>query len=269
MEKRGIKGLFHTHGFLCASHPVEVLLLCITGTVCLLTLSIYDATHFETSEGRLSVPVQNGKVPLPTGIHVHVSTTSYFLALLCVFLQCKKLLNTGSRYLVGIVSIFSVFSCLVYTSVIGNIFGGELAVLREALPFFFLLNDFFAVGTLAKTALLANSYEDTPIKIAQGVSTLGPSMTLNTLVGTLVIGVGTLSGVEELETASNFGCLALLTHYLIFMTFLPACLSLFLELCDRGKNAPQWLDGVDYTPDVHEHVPNPLLQHVKIIMVGN
>lgn len=49
MENTGITSLFYTHGFLCASHPVEVLLLCITGTVCLLTLNIYDATYAQES----------------------------------------------------------------------------------------------------------------------------------------------------------------------------------------------------------------------------
>lgn len=47
-----------------------------------------------------------------------------------------------------------------------------------------------------------------------------------------MIGVGSLSGIQELETASYFGCLALFTHYVIFMTFLPASLSLFLEVCE-------------------------------------
>lgn len=37
-------------------------------------------------------------------------------------------------------------------------------------------------------------------------------------------------GVEELETICQFGCLSLITHYVIFMTFFPACLSLFLEV---------------------------------------
>lgn len=37
-------------------------------------------------------------------------------------------------------------------------------------------------------------------------------------------------GVMELETICQFGCLSLVTHYVIFMTFFPACLSLFLEV---------------------------------------
>ena len=39
-----------------------------------------------------------------------------------------------------------------------------------------------------------------------------------------------LAGVTELETICQFGCLSLITHYMLFMTFFPACLSLFLEV---------------------------------------
>jgi hypothetical protein len=59
MERSGMTSLFYTHGFLCASRPAEVLLLCITGTVCLLTLSIYDATH---AQGDSLVPAVTDKV---------------------------------------------------------------------------------------------------------------------------------------------------------------------------------------------------------------
>lgn len=45
MSQSGISSLFYYHGKQCSHHPVEVLLVCITGTVCLLSLNIYDATH--------------------------------------------------------------------------------------------------------------------------------------------------------------------------------------------------------------------------------
>ena len=45
MSQSGISSLFYYHGKQCSRHPVEVLLVCITGTVCLLSLNIYDATH--------------------------------------------------------------------------------------------------------------------------------------------------------------------------------------------------------------------------------
>ena len=176
-------------------------------------------------------------------------------------------------------------------------------------------------------------------RIAERIASLGPTITLNTLVGTLVIGIGTLSGwllcnvliyfsflsailgrnlqvasesggalthknvknlvekwpssflyhqtgccghslpcisqslfafpindsnilfqhcfsfilfflgVEELETICQFGCLSLVTYYVIFMTFFPACLSLFLEVshvhvCLHYKKPTVWFWGV-------------------------
>ena len=50
MTQGGISSLFYIHGKLCSYHPVEVLLVCITGAVCLLTLNIYDATHHFASQ---------------------------------------------------------------------------------------------------------------------------------------------------------------------------------------------------------------------------
>lgn len=50
MSQTGFCSLFYIHGKLCSYHPVEVLLVCITGTVCLLTLNIYDATHHFASQ---------------------------------------------------------------------------------------------------------------------------------------------------------------------------------------------------------------------------
>lgn len=59
---------------------------------------------------------------------------------------------------------------------------------------------------------------------------LGPSLTLDTLVETLAIGVGTLSGVKRLEEISCFACMSVLVNYAVFMSFFPACLSLALEV---------------------------------------
>ena len=66
--------------------------------------------------------------------------------------------------------------------------------------------------------------------IGQGMSAIGPDLTLDALVDTLVIGVGTLSGQKRLETMCCFGCLSVVANYLAFMTFYPACLALILEV---------------------------------------
>jgi hydroxymethylglutaryl-CoA reductase (NADPH) len=59
---------------------------------------------------------------------------------------------------------------------------------------------------------------------------LGPSRTLDTLVETLAMGVGTLSGVQRMEELSLLACLSVVVNYIMFMTFFPACLSLVLEV---------------------------------------
>ncbi|PFX34975.1 3-hydroxy-3-methylglutaryl-coenzyme A reductase-like isoform X1 [Stylophora pistillata] len=260
MSQSGISNLFYYHGRQCSRHPVEVLLVCITGTVCLLSLNIYDATH---SSKDLTIG-SGEEISLPAGLHV--GPTSYFFALVCIYLQCKKLIHQGSSYILGFVSMFAVFSCLVFSSIVANLYGRDFWVVREALPYFFLLSDFNTASSLVKHTLQSSTYSAVPGRIAESICYLGPTVTLNTLVGTLVIGIGTLSDVTELETICQFGCLSLITHYVLFMTFFPACLSLFLELCTgRGNSRPRWqLESSDTTEEELE--PNPVVQQIKLIM---
>lgn len=261
MSQTGFCSLFYIHGKLCSYHPVEVLLVCITGTVCLLTLNIYDATHHFASQQSESY---QQKVSLPVGLHV--GPTSYFFALVCIYLQCKKLIQQGSSYVLGFVSVFAVFSCVVFSSIVANLYGRDFWVVREALPYFFLLSDFNAASSLVKHTLQSATYDVVHSRIAESIASLGPTLTLNTLVGALVIGTGTLSGVAELETICQFGCLSLVTHYVIFMTFFPACLSLFLELCcGSGQGCLKWQLETTGIP-VEELEPNPVVQGVKLIM---
>lgn len=260
MSQSGIHSLFYHHGRQCSQHPVEVLLVCITGTVCLLSLNIYDATHSSNQQNESS----GEKISLPAGLHV--GPTSYFFALVCIYLQCKKLIHQGSSYILGFVSVFAIFSCVVFSSIVANLYGRNFWVVREALPYFFLLSNFNTASSLVKHTLQSATYDAVPGRIAESIGSMGPTVTLNTLVGTLVIGIGTLSGVTELETICQFGCLSLITHYLIFMTFFPACLSLFLELCTgRGHSRPRWQLESSDAPE-EELEPNPVVQRVKLIM---
>lgn len=54
MSHGGIYSLFYYHGRQCSYRPVEVLLVCITGTVCLLSLNVYDATHSISAQNEIS-----------------------------------------------------------------------------------------------------------------------------------------------------------------------------------------------------------------------
>lgn len=100
---------------------------------------------------------------------------------------------------------------------------------------------------LAQFALSSKNQVEVKENIARGLAILGPTITLDTIVETLVIGVGTLSGnlehkvmcqtlaifvlgVQRFEMLSYIACLSVVVNYVIFMTFYPACLSLILEV---------------------------------------
>lgn len=68
---------------------------------------------------------------------------------------------------------------------------------RDALFFFLLLIDLSKATMLAQFALSASNQEEVKSNIARGMAVLGPTITLDTIVETLVIGVGTLSGKQS------------------------------------------------------------------------
>lgn len=99
---------------------------------------------------------------------------------------------------------------------------------------------------------------------------LGPSITLDTLVETLVIGVGTLSGVLRLEILCGFAVMSVIVNYVVFMTFYPACLSLIMDLsrngCDMSKVKEKAKDSLIIHLSEEDQKPNPVVQRVKMIM---
>lgn len=60
-----------------------------------------------------------------------------------------------------------------------------------------LLVDLSKTCALARFALSAKSQEEVRTNIAQGMSVLGPVMTLDALVESLAIGVGMISGTQS------------------------------------------------------------------------
>ena len=103
-------------------------------------------------------------------------------------------------------------------------------LIRVALPFFFLLMDLPKAVLLAQYALTSRSREDISENIAQGMVILGPTLTLDTSLKLLSIGIGTISKVGKMEELIYFAFLSVIVNYIIFMIFLPACLALALEV---------------------------------------
>jgi len=124
---------------------------------------------------------------------------------------------------------------------------------------------------LAQLALSGSNQAEVTQNIARGLELLGPAISLDTIVEVLLVGVGTLSGVQRLEVLCMFAVLSVLVNYVVFMTFYPACLSLIFDLSRSGvdmsvvrEKAKGSLLLKSLTEE--EQKANPVLQRVKLIM---
>ncbi|VEN56931.1 unnamed protein product [Callosobruchus maculatus] len=254
--------LFGMYGRMCASRPWEVIVAVITFTACFLTME----------NPRKPVPITPSTTCLGCKEdHFHaadvvVMTIIRCLAILYSYHQFRNLQNLGSKYILGIAGLFVVFSSFVFTSAVLNILQIELVDLKDALFFFLLLIDLSKAAKLAQFALISSNEDEIASCIAKGVSVLGPTITLDTIVETLVIGVGTLSGVHRLEILSYFACLSVIVNYIIFMTFYPACLSLMMELGKVSNFYGEEQAGVTKMLLEESEKSNPAVQRVKLIM---
>ncbi|KAK2578954.1 hypothetical protein KPH14_011158 [Odynerus spinipes] len=200
-----------------------------------------------------------------------VMTIIRCLAILFTYHQFRNLHKLGSKYILGIAGLFTVFSSVVFTSSVVNFGRSDVSDLKDALFFFLLLIDLSKAAVLAQLALSSRSQEEVRANIARGMSLLGPTITLDTLVETLLIGIGSLSGVRRLEMLCSFACLGVIVNYVVFMTFYPACLSLILEL-SRGSHGmgPLSADKIFMMHPLNEEEqkPNPVVERVKLIMIA-
>uniref|UniRef100_A0A8C3ABL7 3-hydroxy-3-methylglutaryl coenzyme A reductase n=1 Tax=Cyclopterus lumpus TaxID=8103 RepID=A0A8C3ABL7_CYCLU len=257
--------LFRLHGLLVASHPWEVIVGTVALTVCLVSMNNNLAASSQMCSWNECPKVEE---KIYSG-DVIILTITRCTAIVYIYFQFKNLRQLGSKYILGIAGLFTVFSSFVFSTVVIHFFGKELTGLNEALPFFLLLIDLSKACALAKFALSSNSQEEVRENISQGMAILGPTFTLDALVECLVIGTGTMSGLPQLEIMCCFGCMSVLANYFVFMTFFPACVSLVLELSRESREGrPVWQLShfARVLAEEEDNKPNPVTQRVKIIM---
>ncbi|XP_065351954.1 3-hydroxy-3-methylglutaryl-coenzyme A reductase isoform X1 [Cloeon dipterum] len=269
-----VSRVFKVHGSFCASHPWEVIVATLTLTVCV--LSVETRVALQDAAAAPSPACNAWRRNCPSGLEqpeynaadVIVMTLIRCVALLYSYHQFRTLSKMGSKYILGIAGLFTVFSSFVFSSSVINFLRSDVSDLKDALFFFLLLIDLSKTTLLARLALSSNSQAEVRNNIARGMAILGPTITLDTVVETLVIGVGTLSGVRRLEVLCGFAVLSVLVNYIVFMTFYPACLSLILELTRSSEeNRPLWNDkSLMMGLQEEEQKPNPVVQRVKVIM---
>ncbi|KAF6210012.1 hypothetical protein GE061_015767 [Apolygus lucorum] len=243
--------MYRLHGEFCANHPWEVIVATLTLGTCLFTI---DTKGYLLSRTRSE--------PGDVNIDIVVMTLVRCVAILYSYYKFRNLKKQGSLFLIfpGIFTVVSSFICS--TSAI-SCFGGDVSDVKDALFCFLLLIDLSKAIKLAQFAL-SGDREQVKANIARGLGVLGPSLTLDTIVETLLISVGTLSGIRRLELLCYYATVSVIVNYVMFMSFYPACLSLVLELYDNlgSKIKIPW----DFNKISEDEKPNPVVQRVKIIM---
>ncbi|KAJ4942193.1 hypothetical protein JOQ06_012059 [Pogonophryne albipinna] len=257
--------LFRMHGLLVASHPWEVIVGTVTLTICMMSMNMFTGND-QICGWNFDCPKTEEQI---LSSDIIILTITRCIAIVYIYFQFQNLRQLGSKYILGIAGLFTIFSSFVFSTVVIHFLDKELTGLNEALPFFLLLIDLSKACALAKFALSSSSQDEVRENIARGMAVLGPTFTLDALVECLVIGVGTMSGVRQLEIMCCFGCMSVLANYFVFMTFFPACVSLVLELSrDSREGHPIWqLSHFSRVMEEEEdHKPNPVTQRVKMIM---
>ncbi|XP_067928194.1 3-hydroxy-3-methylglutaryl-coenzyme A reductase-like [Watersipora subatra] len=259
-----LPNVFKAHGRFCATHPWEVIVGTVTATICLMSIGMF------TGDSRIcgwNYKCEDTETDIKSS-DILILTITKCLAVIYIYLQFRSLRRIGSKYLLGIAGLFTIFSSFVFSIAVVNLAGSDLTGLNEALPFFLLLVDLSKASTLARFALSAKNQEELKCNIAQGMSVLGPAMTLDVIVESLAIGVGTISGLRQLETMCCFGCLSVVANYVAFMTFYPACLALTLETSQNLKQKSSVWQLAVILQEEEDKKPNPVVQRIKLIMSG-
>ncbi|XP_028269996.1 3-hydroxy-3-methylglutaryl-coenzyme A reductase-like isoform X2 [Parambassis ranga] len=256
--------LFRAHGLLVASHPWEVIVGTVTFTICMMSMNMFTGND-QICGWNFECPKTDEQI---LSSDIIILTITRCIAIVYIYFQFQNLRQLGSKYILGIAGLFTIFSSFVFSTVVIHFLDKELTGLNEALPFFLLLIDLSKACALAKFALCSSSQDEVRDNIARGMAVLGPTFTLDALVECLVIGVGTMSGVRQLEIMCCFGCMSVLANYFVFMTFFPACVSLVLELSRESQEGhPIWqLSHFSRVMEEEDNKPNPVTQRVKMIM---
>ncbi|XP_050525133.1 3-hydroxy-3-methylglutaryl-coenzyme A reductase isoform X2 [Daktulosphaira vitifoliae] len=249
----------------CASHPWEVIVGVLTITACMLSM---DKTPDPILSAVPNIPLHSSKIDDEThAIDVIFMTLIRCIAVLYCYYQFNNLRQLESKYVLGIAAMFTVFSTFVFSTIVIHYLNGDL---KDAMFLFLLvlLVNLKKASLLAQFALSGCSQSDVINNISKGMSLIGPSFSLDSIVCSLVISVGMLSGVQRLETLCLFTCMSFIVNYVVMMSFYPACLSLVLDLLRGGdeNGMPFWGDRSQITAICNDHKTDPITQRVKVIM---
>jgi len=220
--------LFECYGRFCAQYALEVIVCFLTMVVGAITLNLsspHELCHWaaKCSESRSEL---SSDVVLLTVLRC--GTIIY------VYIKSKKVVQTGSLHIIGIVSAYIVFAVSTFTITLAHFLRKDLVIVSNALPVFLLLIDVSRMTMLTQHCLSMKSIDLLEDYIAEGMAALTPKLTLDTLVELLIlVNIGGYIEVWQLQQLSCFACLSVIINYIVFITLVPACLSVLLKLINK------------------------------------
>jgi len=141
------------HGLFVASHPWEVIVGTVTLTICMMSMNMFTGNN-KICGWNYECPKFEEDV---LSSDIIILTITRCIAILYIYFQFQNLRQLGSKYILGIAGLFTIFSSFVFSTVVIHFLDKELTGLNEALPFFLLLIDLSRASALAKFALSSNS----------------------------------------------------------------------------------------------------------------
>ena len=290
MTLMSLRKLFKSHGEFCASQPWEVIVATLTFLVCVLTVtnrhfaqqqllfqqqnpvSAESLTNNACESLREENCAPNGSAALADGwfgnaplLEIIVVAVFRCLGVIHLFYRFKKIHCIGSSFIMKIAASYMLFIFVIYSLVVMSLGTPEFKILVDSYFLILLLIDMPKVTRMAQFALSSSHQRRVSENVAHGMFVLAPTLTLNTLAATLLMGTGSLTGFHRLELLSSYAIVYNLVNFLIYVTFYPAALSLVLELMYSADGRPQWDVRQIINTLPKEDSQSPVVHHVRVI----
>jgi len=162
------------------------------------------------------------------------------------FMQIKQVVYERSLSVLLLVSLNLIFASVIFYVISFHFLHEHMTgdVITVALPVFLLFVDFSRITTVTKHVISSNSYDRLHDNIAVAMGAMMPGMTLDTVFKmSLVHCITARLPVHQIQTLGCSAVVAIAINYVIFLTFVPVCLSLALSTAPQTTKQPGWRDN--------------------------
>jgi hydroxymethylglutaryl-CoA reductase (NADPH) len=213
MMLTSLRKLFKSHGEFCASQPWEVIVATITFLVCVLTVFNRNFTHLLPYQ-QLEASLDDETCP-NNGFNCGLTNNAQILEIIIVaifrclgiihcFYRFRKIHRIGSSFIMKIAVSYLGLIFMIYSLVVMSLGTPDINVLVDSYFLILLLLDMSKVTRMAQFALSSSHQVRISENLAHSMFVLAPTLVLNTLATTLMMGTGLLTGFQRLELLSRY-----------------------------------------------------------------